>query len=206
MSKKALPVIIITVCLLFAGCKAPADQEQKNNTETAVLSTETQEEEWKQVHSTQKDLEKLPQKIQKIFSDNQTFFDVEKEKEYDKNSFIKTLTKEGYRPQWAEFLVADWDNDGEYELAVYIKNSPDYNDCRIFDASNKKVYAHAFTARAIEGISDMGIIRGSSGAADTDYDRLFLDGKEQKFYEYKGEKVYLSVEYAWSHDSIVSGM
>lgn len=67
MSKKALPVIIITVCLLFAGCKAPADQEQKNNTETAVLSTETQEEDWKQVHSTQKDLEKLPQKIQKIF-------------------------------------------------------------------------------------------------------------------------------------------
>ena len=47
MSKKALPVIIITVCLLFAGCKAPADQEQKNNTETAVLSTETQEEDWK---------------------------------------------------------------------------------------------------------------------------------------------------------------
>ncbi|MEQ2419229.1 hypothetical protein [Roseburia faecis] len=122
MSKKALPVIIITVCLLFADCKAPADQEQKNNTETAVLSTETQEEDWKQVHSTQKDLEKLPQKIQKIFSDNQTFFDVEKGKEYDKNSFIKTLTKEGYRPQWAEFLVADWDNDGEYELAVYIKN------------------------------------------------------------------------------------
>ena len=37
----------------------------------------------------------------------------------------------------------------------------------------------------------MGIIRGSNGAADTDYDRLFLDGKEQKFYEYKGEKVYL---------------
>ena len=147
MSKKALLVIIITVCLLFAGCKAPADQEQKNNTETAVLSTETQEEDWKQVHSTQKDLEKLPQKIQKIFSDNQTFFDVEKGKEYDKNSFIKTLTKEGYRPRWAEFLVADWDNDGEYELAVYIKNSPDYNDCRIFDASNKKVYAHAFTAR-----------------------------------------------------------
>lgn len=144
--------------------------------------------------------------IQKIFSDNQTFFDVEKGKEYDKDSFIKALTKEGYRPQWAEFLVADWDNDGEYELAVYIKNSPDYNDCRIFDASNKKVYAHAFTTRAIEGISDMGIIRGSSGAADTDYDRLFLDGKEQKFYEYKGEKVYLSVEYAWSHDSIVSGM
>ena len=71
---------------------------------------------------------------------------------------------------------------------------------------NKKVYAHAFTARAIEGISDMGIIRGSSGAADTDYDRLFLDGKEQKFYEYKGETVYLSVEYAWSHDSIVSGI
>ena len=34
----------------------------------------------------------------------------------------------------------------------------------------------------------MGIIRGSNGAADTDYDRLFLDGKEQKFYEYKGEK------------------
>lgn len=67
MLKKILPVIIITVCLLFAGCKAPADQEQKNNTETAVLSTETQEEEWKQVHSTQKDLEKLPQKIQKIF-------------------------------------------------------------------------------------------------------------------------------------------
>ena len=183
MSKKALPVIIITVCLLFAGCKAPADQEQKNNTETAVLSTETQEEDWKQVHSTQKDLEKLPQKIQKIFSDNQTFFDVEKGKEYDKDSFIKALTKEGYRPQWAEFLVADWDNDGEYELAVYIKNSPDYNDC-----------------------SDMGIIRGSSGAADTDYDRLFLDGKEQKFYEYKGETVYLSVEYAWSHDSIVSGI
>ena len=140
MSKKALPVIIITVCLLFAGCKAPADQEQKSNTETAVLSTETQEEDWKQVHSTQKDLEKLPQKIQKIFSDNQTFFDVEKGKEYDKDSFIKALTKEGYRPQWAEFLVADWDNDGEYELAVYIKNSPDYNDCRIFDASNKKVW------------------------------------------------------------------
>ena len=98
--------------------------------------------------------------------------------------------------------MADWDNDGEYELAVYIKNSPDYNDCRIFDASNKKVYAHAFTTRAIEGISDMGIIRGSSG----DYDRLFLDGKEQKFYDYKGKKVYLSVEYAWSHDSIVSGI
>lgn len=91
-------------------------------------------------------------------------------------------------------------------FVIYIQNSPDYNDCRIFDASNKKVYAHAFTARAIEGISDMGIIRGSSGAADTDYDRLFLDGKEQKFYEYKGEKVYLSVEYAWSHDSIVSGI
>ena len=55
MLKKILPVIIITVCLLFAGCKAPADQEQKNNTETAVLSTETQEEDWKQVHSTQKE-------------------------------------------------------------------------------------------------------------------------------------------------------
>ncbi len=103
MLKKILPVIIITVCLLFAGCKAPADQEQKSNTETAVLSTETQEEDWKQVHSTQKDLEKLPQKIQKIFSDNQTFFDVEKGKEYDKDSFIKALTKEGYRPQWQNF-------------------------------------------------------------------------------------------------------
>ena len=66
MLKKILPVIIITVCLLFAGCKAPADQEQKNNTETAVLSTETQEEDWKQVHSTQRDL-KLAGKIQKIF-------------------------------------------------------------------------------------------------------------------------------------------
>ena len=52
----------------------------------------------------------------------------------------------------------------------------------------------------------MGIIRGSNGAADTDYDRLFLDGKEQKFYDYKGEKLYLSVEYAWSHESIVSGI
>ena len=132
MLKKILPVIIITVCLLFAGCKAPADQEQKNNTETAVLSTETQEEDWKQVHSTQKDLEKLPQKIQKIFSDNQTFFDVEKGKEYDKNSFIKTLTKEGYRPRWAEFLVADWDNDGEYELAVYNKKTVRINNTAEF--------------------------------------------------------------------------
>ena len=68
------------------------------------------------------------------------------------------------------------------------------------------MYKRQFTARAIEGISDMAIIRGSSGAADTDYDRLFLDGKEQKFYDYKGKKVYLSVEYAWSHDSIVSGI
>ena len=103
------------------------------------------------------------------------------------------MTKEGYRPQWAEFLVADWDNDGEYELAVYIKNSTDYNDCRILMRQIRSVCA-CFYGRAIEGISDMGIIRGSSGAADTDYDRLFLDGKEQKFYEYKGEKVYLSVE------------
>ena len=38
MSKKALPVIIITVCLLFAGCKAPADQEQKSNTEEIRLN------------------------------------------------------------------------------------------------------------------------------------------------------------------------
>ena len=91
MLKKILPVIIITVCLLFAGCKAPADQEQKNNTETAVLSTETQEEEWKQVHSTQKDLEKLPQKIQKIFSDNQTFFDVEKEKRKNEIEYVIKL-------------------------------------------------------------------------------------------------------------------
>lgn len=67
MSKKALPVIIITVCLLFAGCKAPADQEQKNNTETAVLSTETQEEDWKQVHSTQKDLENFRRRYRKFF-------------------------------------------------------------------------------------------------------------------------------------------
>ena len=50
------------------------------------------------------------------------------------------------------------------------------------------MYAHAFTARAIEGISDMGIIRGSSGAADTDYDRLFLDGKEQNFMNIKGKR------------------
>ena len=35
---------------------------------------------------------------------------------------------------------------------------------------------------------------------------ILLDGKEQKFYEYKGETVYLSVEYAWRHDSIVSGI
>ena len=74
MSKKALPIIIITVCLLFAGCKASANP--------AVLSTETQEEDWKQVHSTQKDLERLPRKVQKIFSDNQTFFDVEKGKNH----------------------------------------------------------------------------------------------------------------------------
>lgn len=67
MSKKALPVIIITVCLLFAGCKAPADQEQKSNTETAVLSTETQEEDWKQVHSTQKDLENFHRRYRKFF-------------------------------------------------------------------------------------------------------------------------------------------
>ena len=67
MSKKALPVIIITVCLLFAGCKAPADQEQKNNTETAVLSTETQEEDWKQVHSTQKDLETSAEDTENFF-------------------------------------------------------------------------------------------------------------------------------------------
>ena len=74
MSKKALPVIIITVCLLFAGCKAPADQEQKNNTETAVLSTETQEEDWKQVHSTQKDLENSPSLRKTSAEDTENFF------------------------------------------------------------------------------------------------------------------------------------
>ena len=82
MSKKALPVIIITVCLLFAGCKAPADQEQKSNTETAVLSTETQEEDWKQVHSTQKDLEKLPQDLKSAL------------KLAEESEFVKTVLDE----------------------------------------------------------------------------------------------------------------
>ncbi len=138
----------------------------------------------KEVQITLQDLEKLPKEIHDIIYGDGTFYDIEERKEFTKAGY--QLTRKGGELSsgviWEEFNVADVDQDGEYELFVYLSvPEGDFelnNEIRIFDLSEGTVYAHPSWFRAVEDIYENGVVSGSSGANAASYYLFSFDGEK----------------------------
>lgn len=189
-------MILACVCVMLSGCgaKSPAAtesvgiaaEEGSQDTET-VEGTDTMEEADPEgtIRTTAEDLKKLPPEIQEIFFGSGEFYDVEEKKTFTKGSFRLTDSDNGLSTTmlWNEFLVADVDQDEEYELGVYMEREDDNvsmdNEVRIFDLSKGTVYAHPHRFRGVKEVYENGVLVGSSGAADNRFYRISYDGKEQ---------------------------
>ena len=173
---------IVVVCLLatiLAGCGAERGEEVEKKSEknieratltpfpsqeiTPTLSLEGEQEEISQ--GEYENISQLPEEIQQILYNRGTFFEVEHQKEYTKESY-KLPNNEGIgeTSEWGSYIVYDLDEDGEKELAVEIDSYSTATFIEVFDKQEDNVYAYAFPYRGFKTIYADGGIEGSSGA------------------------------------------
>lgn len=111
------------------------------------------------------DLSPLPQEIQDIIYNNATFFDVESQKQYAKESYKVTDNEElNQQLQWSEYMVFDFDDDGEKELVVMLDVGGGDPFVRVFDKQEDMVYAYPFVYRGFLHVYEDGGIYGASAA------------------------------------------
>ncbi|MBQ2799782.1 MAG: hypothetical protein IJF03_00155 [Lachnospiraceae bacterium] len=111
------------------------------------------------------DLSPLPQEIQDIIYNNATFFDVESQKQYTKESYKVTDNEElNQQLQWSEYMVFDFDDDGEKELVVMLDVGGGDPFVRVFDKQEDMVYAYPFVYRGFLHVYEDGGIYGASAA------------------------------------------
>lgn len=208
MKKKLF--LLTGICILLTGCgaKMPTATESVGfatekdgaleteaaieETETMAVTEDTEEEPDPEgtIRTTAEDLQKLPPEIQSIYNGNGTFYDLDEKKEFTKKSYRLTDGLDGLpiAVRWTRFLVADIDQDGEYELEVYMrKKGIREDDCngyvkhevRIFDLSRGTVYAHPYPFRGVNDVYENGVLVGSSGAADNDWYEIRYDGEKE---------------------------
>lgn len=121
--------------------------------------------------SVYENLKLLPEEIQKVLYEEGTFFEVYNQKEYTKNNFDGThyMDLEPFEaPEWLEYMVFDFDHDGERELAVVLKPVSSGEGVEIFDVQEGKVYAYSVVYRGFLRPQTDGTVTGSSGASVSD--------------------------------------
>lgn len=121
--------------------------------------------------SVYENLNLLPEEIQKVLYEEGTFFEVYNQKEYTKNNFDGThyMDLEPFEaPEWLEYMVFDFDHDGERELAVVLKPVSSGEGVEIFDVQEEKVYAYSVVYRGFLRPQTDGTVTGSSGASVND--------------------------------------
>lgn len=212
MKKRIL--ILMGVCFMFAGCGAKSSKtletSQLSDTEATedVAGSEAlgeQADPEGTIRTTADDLLKLPQEIKDVLFGDGHFYDVEEKKEFTRESFqvMDPNADQLTAVLWKEFLVADVDQDGEDELAVYITALDGAlvdHEVRIFDLSDGTVYAHPYVFRAVAAVYENGIFIASGGAADNIWYRIQYDGEDEvqtveaysetKFVEEEGTSVH----------------
>lgn len=128
------------------------------------------------------DLSTLPKEIQNVLYNNETFFDVEAQKEYTKKSYkvLDNNDKKTKDIDWGRYIVYDFDKDGENELAVIIEVHSAESDMRVFDKQNDKVYAYTFEYRGFLNVYADGAIVGSSAADKFTYYNVKFDKNKRQ--------------------------
>lgn len=107
----------------------------------------------------------LPKEIQDILYYEGTFFEVEYQNEYTKESYKVKKDENSWKDlEWERYRVYDLDKDGEKELIVIILESPSKAFVEVFDKQEDRVYAYAFPYRGFVGLYTDGAVLGSSGA------------------------------------------
>lgn len=215
---KKRKMLVIGICFLLQGCRAvtiksdsaaldSTTKQLQNEEQTADINgTEAVVAADGMIQTTMDDLQKLPQEIQDILFGDGRFYDVEENKEFSRATLQMTNceTDSSTDVLWNEFLVADVDQDGEYELAVHMIGKDE--DCLIdydvlmFHLSEGTVYAHPYSFRAIAGVYDNGVVLGSSGAADNVWYHIQYDKEaESQTVEAYSETTYSEGEGAQIH-------
>ncbi len=162
MKKKRVVFIVCIVIMILNACSFENENYQFTNRKT---NDNLYENINIQECSFYEDLSPLPQEIQNIIYNNGTFFDVENQREYTKNSYkIKEDEKLNRQLQWLEYIVFDFDDDGEKELVVmlYLGGGDPY--MRVFDKQEDMVYAYPFVYRGFLHVYEDGGIYGASAA------------------------------------------
>lgn len=158
--------IILIVCfaiLLLSGCTLKKESNQ-------IIENTISPEEPVDKYT---DLNILPQKIQDIIYSDGNFFDVESQQNYTKESLEIKDYDNIWKTKWGEYIVFDFDDDGEQELVVRLENKN--GDCvstKIFDKQEDMVYAYSFVYRAFLHVYKDGTIDSSSGADAFEYYKL----------------------------------
>jgi hypothetical protein len=132
-------------------------------------------------YSLYEDLSPLPQEIQDIIYNGGTFFDVESQKQYTKESYKITDNEELNRQlQWLEYIVFDFDEDGEKELVVMLYAGGGDPYVRVFDKQEDMVYAYPFVYRGFLHVHEDGGIYGASAADEFMIYKVKFDKNKQE--------------------------
>ena len=211
-------MLVIGICFLLAGCRAvtaksdsvaldsATKQLQKEEQPADINGTEAVTAADGMIRTTMDDLQKLPQEIQDILFGDGRFYDVEENKEFSRATLQMTDcdTDSSTDVLWNEFLVADVDQDGAYELAVHMTGKDEEclmeYDVLMFHLLEGTVYAHPYSFRAITGVYENGVVLGSSGAADNVWYHIQYNKEDElQTVEAYSETTYIEGEGAQIH-------
>lgn len=127
------------------------------------------------------DLSTLPKEIRTVLYDNGSFYEVYDQREYTRLNYNGTHYKNDGTievAEWREYMVFDFDKDGEKELAVIM--DPDLGGIyvEVFDVQEKKVYGYENPYRGFLDVFTDGAIGGASAYNMHMYSMLRFSGNK----------------------------
>lgn len=168
--KKSI-VVFCVIIIFFSSCTFEQSTITDNLYEKITLEN----------CSLYEDFSSLPQEIQDIIYNNGTFFDVESQKQYTKKSYKVTDNEElNQQIQWSEYMVFDFDDDGEKELVVMLDVGGGDPYVRVFDKQEDMVYAYPFVYRGFLHVYKDGGIYGASAADEFMIYKVKFDKNKQE--------------------------
>ena len=220
--KKAILTFCFSIVLL-SGCTL---QKESKQMEEKIVS----QEEPTTIYT---DLHTLPEEIQDIIYRDGTFFDVETKEQYTKKSYkVRDFENIMQPTKWGEYLIFDFDEDGEQEFVVRLENR--MGNClstKVFDKQEDMVYAYSFVYRGFLHVYKDGTIDSASAADTFNFYKLkfnknkceeiiiadstweedekvwYIDEKkvtEEEFYNFINENYGMNMEILWSPSSLES--
>ena len=220
--KKAILTFCFSIVLL-SGCTL---QKESKQMEEKIVS----QEEPTTIYT---DLHTLPQEIQDIIYRDGTFFDVETQEQYTKKSYkVRDFENNTQPTKWGEYLIFDFDEDGEQEFVVRLENR--MGNClstKVFDKQEDMVYAYSFVYRGFLHVYKDGTIDSASAADTFNFYKLkfnknkceeiiiadstweedekvwYIEEKnvtEEEFYNFINENYGMNMEILWSPSSLES--